>query len=493
MARKEFFMNAKFFDQTRFQTPKTAEYGHWIVYTLNNGQNYTEKLERDGISENLKKCIGKSIGDEFIIQPKYFGDIEKLKIVSIMTDERKILDDINSEAFNPALGSVMKGYNFKSTSGEGMIKELQSLVGFQGSKKQISIDESLKKFYNYELAYSEIVRSIFRDDHITGYEVLTSKPHNFPVLPSIFLQLIEFDTSDNFILDFSSLTHFYHLEEDLNLSFKKTKFIVSPAVVEEIKDSIKDLELNNPNATLQITAHSFIPYEYPDDYKEKRTSFLSKILNWISENCDIEYNIDEKLDLALSLEVSSKNDNIMGLMLDHACLMERDRYFLITNDILFYMAMPKFRDKIISVEMFSNKIYPEYNTLDLDRFLLKKRYVGQSFNFEVLKAEFLDKLSGRGNNYDRCLLNMNYELSEPHNFITEIIKFLKFIYSMSSLRIEDKQRHANNIFQRCLRNTNQITRNIFYRNIKDNFNVMGEYYDSVLETFRIAEKTLFNK
>ena len=116
------------------------------------------------------------------------------------------------------------------------------------------------------------------------------------------------------------------------------------------------------------------------------------------------------------------------------------------------------------------------------------RFTGIDISFGVLKNEFVDFLAGKENYYSKAVENLQFSLHSNQNIIYTCSKFLKEIYLVSSITIENKNRYAFDVIASSF---NQIPLKlipIYEMLIKSEFKLLGDYYDEALKVFGEIKK-----
>ena len=145
-------------------------------------------------------------------------------------------------------------------------------------------------------------------------------------------------------------------------------------------------------------------------------------------------------------------------------------------------------NNVLNPEKYLKMYYPEKCDEIFYRQLLKWNYIGIDISFGVLKNEFVDFLAGKENYYSKAVENLQFSLHSNQNIIYTCSKFLKEIYLVSSITIENKNRYAFDVIASSF---NQIPLKlipIYEMLIKSEFKLLGDYYDEALKVFGEIKK-----
>jgi len=241
--------------------------------------------------------------------------------------------------------------------------------------------------------------------------------------------------------------------------------------------------------SLSITMEGISNQFYPEDYNEKRMSFLQNLLKWIKENCILD-KVVEKLELYPKLRESDFDSDFSKLLVDLMFLSGRENFRLISSDssIFLFKENSQLINNMLNPEKYLRYYFPEKCDELFYRHLLKWNYVGLDISVSVLKSEFYDMLAGKENFYIRALENMQYSISGNENIINVCSKFLKEIYLVSSLTKENKNRYALELFKNCFYQMPIITISKFQNVLRSEFKLLGNYYDEVFIQFNQTKK-----
>nr|WP_315174292.1 hypothetical protein [uncultured Flavobacterium sp.] len=486
IARKNYFTSSLLLkEQNFFIGYDEVEIGCWVSYLVSDKKVYL-KIEREtGLQ---KEFIGRKVGESFTSVTSMSGKIISIQIVEIINDAWYLFRMIQEEANNPVNELGFESLQMP-TDIEDFKTFLQSHFGDIGTKEKEIKEKALDDYFNYRIGFSEVSRIVFRENYIDTYLHLTSFVGNsFTTIPSgLTKQILHDNEKITYALDFSTLILFYFLEKELGFEFKH-KYSVSYLLKNEINREIIELT-NSPSSqmTIQITNQFIRKYDTPEDYNQKRIEFLQSLLEWIERNCRIDL-VPEKLDLLPKFDNQEKLDNFMKLLVDNLCISDRDNFQLISSDstLLQFSRRSNTIGNIVNPEKYLLAFYPEKCDTEFYRFLLKSSYIGISINLETLKNEFYHNLGNGQNFYNICLENLQYTIHGNPQIIVMLSKFLKELYVMQVLTVEQKNNFAYNVLVRAIYGMPKEVLIAFNRKLSEDFRLMGNLYNELSKVFKLV-------
>ena len=483
-ARRAYFTHSAIFTEF-LEKFDEANIGNWVVYSIDKVTDKVKIIKSEGLQG---KFIGKKVGDTFIEISKMSGVNNNIEVLEIYNDAMNLFREITEEAHNP-----INELGFESMKIPEKIEDfeefLKNLLGAQGTEHKKYIDESLNEYYNCAKGFIEITKAVFKEDFIDAYNHLTlNLGAKYTTIPSA---LTNNDAVEDYGLDFSTLLLFYNLETDFGFEFIH-KFKISFQVKSAIEQKIQELKVS-PVSTLSvnITLERVEKFIYPENINEIRIEYLEKVLLWINNNCVID-NVTEKLELYPKLKENEKNfdSDFTKMLVDLMYMSSRQDFRLISSDSFIFINNFKINinNNILNPEKYLKTYYPEKCDEIFYRQLLKWNYIGIDISFGVLKNEFVDFLAGKENYYSKAVENLQFSLHSNQNIIYTCSKFLKEIYLVSSITIENKNRYAFDVIASSF---NQIPLKlipIYEMLIKSEFKLLGDYYDEALKVFGEIKK-----
>lgn len=484
IARKNYFASSLLLkEQDFFIGYDEVEIGCWVSYLVSDKKVYL-KIEREtGLQ---KEFIGRKVGESFSSVTSMSGKIISIQILEIINDAWYLFRMIQEEANNPVNELGFESLQMP-TDMEDFKTFLQSHFGDIGTKEKEIKEKALDDYFNYRIGFLEVSRIVFRENYIDAYLHLTSFVGNkFTTIPSgLTKQIFHDDEKITYALDFSTLILFYFLEKELGFEFKH-KYVVSYLLKNEINREIIELA-NSPSSqmTIQITNQFIRKYDTPEDYNQKRIEFLQLLLGWIERNCVIDL-VPEKLGLLPKFGNQEKLDDFMKLLVDNICISDRQNFQLISSDSTLFLFSKRGNTigNIVNPEKYLLTFYPEKCDTVFYRFLLKSNYIGININLETLKNEFYHNLGNGQNFYNICLENLQYTIHGNPKIIVMLSKFLKELYVMQVLTIEQKNNFSYNMLVRAIYGMPKDVLIAFNRMLLEDFRLMGNLYDELNKVFK---------
>jgi hypothetical protein len=492
-ARKNYFGGSMLFEEY-LEKYNEIKYGHWVRYNIDGRIERIKILKKEGIQKDF---IGKKVGDKFSHKSSLSGKLSTIEILEIFNDAINLFREISEEAQNPINELGFESFNIPPD-----IKDLENFLieqfGASGTEEKIRTDKLFNDYYNYKIGFSEIVTSVFRENSIDAYLHLTSLiGKRFTTLPNKVTKNINISIIDQkFALDFSTLMLFYFLQKELNFEFNH-RFVVPYNIKAEVEINISE-EINSPHSpfSINISLDGVRKYETPENYQNKRIEFLQSLLEWINTNCEVDL-VDEKLETILKLPKEGKKfeSSFMKLIIDSMYLSIRQNHRLISSDssIFLFNHGSGLYNNLLNPEKYLLTFYPEKCNTEFYRFLLKSNYLGININFETLKNEFFDFITGRDNCYILLLENLQFTINNNPNIIISCIQFLKHLYLINSITIDDKNRYASEIFRNTFYGMSNDLINQYQSILMSEFKLLGDYYDEVIKEFLAVKKMYLNE
>lgn len=484
-ARKNYFFNSLMFREF-FINYETVILNCWVSYRIG------DKIEKVKIEKEhgfQQKFLAKKVGDKFTNITKLTNKTFEVEILEIFNDAVNLHHEIMAEASNPANELGFESFNLPPES-KDFTSFFQGLFGSQGSEEKEKRDQFLDDYFNYRIGFSEISRTVFRQNYVDAYLHLCGyKENRFTTLPSKVTKDIENNKRGGitFGLDLSSLILFYFLENELSFKFNH-KFTISYLSKIEIEKEI--VELNNSpfsKMSVEITNESFTKYFTPENYREKRIEFLNSISKWIEINCNVDL-VKEKLKILPKFDQKEKLDDFMKLLIDNMCLSDRQNFHLISNDSTLFLFANKscINNNITNPEKFLTTFYPENCNTNFSRFLLKSNYLGINISYETIKNEFHELILGKENYYNLCVENLKYSIHNNPNIIVDVSLFLKHLYLINTLTTEIKNKYSLNLITNVITGMPPDIRLKLYDKINCEFKLMGNFNLEINKILLIA-------
>ncbi|GAB5472404.1 MAG: hypothetical protein Mars2KO_05030 [Maribacter sp.] len=483
-ARKYYLGISHLFGQDYFKKYEVVEKGTWVKYSIDIEKVEELKIEKD--TDLHKEFIGRKLGDKFIKENKLTGLINTIEVIDIYNDELQLSYDIQKEIQNP-----LNELGFASFQVPEKIEDFEKLLveqfGMQGSQEKKIREKYLNDYYTYQLGFTEIVRVVFRNNPIDAYLYLTSGKENmFTTLPSSMTKEIPTRESSKFALDITSLMLFFNLEKELDFKFIN-KFSVSFILKEWIGLLLTEEKHSRESPlSLQITDKGIRRFYNHEDYKKNRIEFFESLLVWINNNCETDL-VEEKLDITYKLDEKMNDfDYPMKLFVDNMHLSMREDFNLISSNsgLLLFQIRGNLQHNIVNPEKYLLKFFPEKCNTEFYRHLLKANYIGINISLDTLKNEFYAMLVGNENYFNRCLDNLNYSRHGNPLIVNVISKFLKELYLINSILVEQKNRYTFEVLRNTFYGMPKEIVSDFENILKKEFVLLGDYYDEVLKIYK---------
>jgi len=304
--------------------PNVVEGAH-VRYVVNDQKNIQSKIV--GGDEFSQQLLGREVGYEFDQKQTFGNAVDKIKIVGIVNKYLALKFEIMEETDNPHSGLGLQ--SFKIDFDKNPLEQLFSFLPRQEKQK-----DPFEEYYSEKITYSQLpwMSPELNRNLIFSYYKLV---HEYKGLLKVGLQhFLKFPVikDPSFILDFSSLPHFYELsksgEFNPNIKFKISSY--TKVLLKQYKEDI----------------YSFRSTEkYTIDLK-----FYENLENWIDEYCDV-ISPASLLDMTAEKE-SVKEPMVIYLLNNSAMLEEIGNSILVTDDLTYYKIYSLEMNKIISTDFF---------------------------------------------------------------------------------------------------------------------------------------------
>ncbi|MCD9617905.1 PIN domain-containing protein [Chryseobacterium gleum] len=468
----------------------------WIEYEINGVVNKI-KLTKD--SEYYKQLVGKKIEDEIIIESKFSKRKTKGKLIAIYNDGVELMKNILEDVHKPINDFGFESFNFPTGKPEELNKALIELFGEEGTRQKEYRNSQLKKYFSYQLGFTEITLSIFKSNYLESYLSLTTSKDVF------FTTLLNETTADikdnhSFSLDYSTILLFYFLEIELGFDYIH-KFIIPLSVVEDIERELATERIDRESKmSVEITTEGVQPYFLPDNFKEKRIEFLESVLQWLNKRCIIDL-VKEKNDYLPKLfndstENISQND--YKIFIDSLMLSQRKKHYSISSDstvFLFNRSKVNIRENILNPEKYLNYFYKNKCNLEFYKYLLKHNYLSIDISAELLTTEFNNYTIGKENYYFKVLNNIQFYIHQNENKYNDIVvSFIENIYLNNNFSDFWKGRYVFDFLRHYLLGMPKDDLNEFWKEILTKFhNEYPNYWHNLFSQLVVIRNVLLKK
>ncbi|GBF22542.1 hypothetical protein C21_04737 [Arenibacter sp. NBRC 103722] len=454
--------------------------GCYVKYILDGKTNFVKIQEGNDLADKL---LGRKVGDTVSMQRPIVNTLETIKVVRIM-DKYLYLHDLILEEVksNPYSGIPLQSFDFKDGTIEGMHETFKSLFGAKGTIIKDETESALKKYYNYELSFTELIIQVYSSNYIGGYFDLVLSRDGIVQLP-ITMYPSEHDYErKEFVIDFSSLIILQKISEKLKTNFQN-KFFIAKGSVDFIRGVLKR-EITEPKEkmSLRITHDEVKPYLHSENATNSNIEYLNKLLNWIKLNC-IESVVESKLDIIRKLKHPIENEIFDTIIIENYSLaIENENRILITDDTFYLKLFPLNSLRNISSEIYVKSC--EGKEGDCLSSFIENKYIGFTVDSKMLFNEFKNKLKSKPNKYDHCVHCISLSLLPGTETIRTAVNFLKQINLKCHLTDDKFQQEATKVFFYLLKG--QIEMKLFRitdNTIKQEFKLLGAKLDLVYESY----------
>lgn len=312
-----------------FVTFDEVKEGCYVFFQINAEDNdFMKKIENDEFSKQL---VGHKTDDIIQVKRQFGSTVDSIKIGAICNKYLALKFEIINETKNPQSGLGMQSFTIKE--GSSPFEAIQDLAGDSNKFP----DDVYEEYYSQKIKFSQMAfyAPELRENLIHAYfKLVYEKDGILKIDPKAF-PLLDFFQEYDFILDFTSLLHFFLLEKEGGFTVK-SKFKIPSFIIVLIN--------LYQNERLGMIHHK--------DYVLDK-EFYDQLIFWINEKCDI-VNPVSLLDLMDGAAVESKMENNLSLYLMNqvAMIQEFPNSVLITDDLFFYTMYPFSQKKLISTDVF---------------------------------------------------------------------------------------------------------------------------------------------
>jgi len=116
--------------------------------------------------------------------------------------------------------------------------------------------------------------------------------------------------------------------------------------------------------------------------------------------------------------------------------------------------------------------------------MLYKNYIGLPLSSEILTSELYKMLSDQDNRFSMCLENLRFNWNPDDRHITQVIIFIKSLYTSSAINTSTRLQVVSTTFSNFV--VGMPTNLILFINalIKTEFRLLGIYLDEVMHIFK---------
>jgi tetratricopeptide (TPR) repeat protein len=437
--------------------------------------------------ENLKKefyqaFLGAKKGGGIVVKRPVTEIEDVLSIQRVMNKYLSLHDEIMEQVHtDPHSGIGMTSITFEGGNIESLNETFKTLFGDKGSVTKINSEEELKRYYDLELTYSQIVHSVFNGDYLGGYFQLVLQQKGLTSIPLIFLKPIIPEDAE-YVLDITSLAMMFQMFKLHQVAFD-VKFILSKYIVDFLKKQLEEQNLESKSElSLSITKEEITPHFVHENQRDSNKTYLTGFLNWIESNCSIEIS-ERVLDFTRNMEATPLEKPFIDYTLNTLLLVEdKENRILVTDDTQYLKSGLVPISKIVTSEFIAKKLLGEDHPALLE--FLKNKYHGYTLTSKQLDVEYNKRLDSQPNSYDLCLENINL-FRNPNSAIPAILHIKEMALNQLILPEHFKQ-DVTAVFVNLLRGIDPTIRNKIESLVKLQCALLGEKFDLIIASLREA-------
>lgn len=382
-------------------------------------------------------------------------------------------------------GMGIRSVHFENSNVESISKALIEAFGEVGDKDKIRKDEAFKKYYNRQISFTELVRSVSRDEVLEVYSHLTSKQsQGFLVIPVRDFNNVQINQDSELVIDFTSLPILMKISEDV-VGLIQHKFVISQFAIELIENELAEAKtMQEDGMVVSITSAGVRPTLYPPGYKEHRVSTLQKILAWIKDNCETRISKD-KLDMILQKPDLVKETDLYHNYFIDTIFISYGRTLI--SDDRIHNTNFKTHYLTVSLEYYLQYFYKDAFKKDLLPVLIQNHYVGVRLDANSIMREFKKPFYGGVNTFHYCLENLPFSANHDATVFNEALDFIKGIY-VEQMPLNFKKETSQKVLVNALKHYPNLLhlKNNLINEINSRFSLLQIYLVDVLDDFTVA-------
>jgi len=479
-ARMDYFLATTQMPKGYLQEKEIVELNSYVKFSLEKEIKFLKIQEGNSLAEKL---LGLKIGDKVIIERPMVKTIDAIYILRIMDKYLSLHDEILEYVkSNPYAGFPMQSFEFKDTSPEGLNKTFIELFGAEGTIQKDMQEDTFKKYYNFNLSFTEIIIQIYRSNFLGGYFNLISFKDGITQIPMVYYPENLLTGYIEIVIDFSSLLILHQISREHKIVFTH-KFLIAKGVVEYIRAFLKKERLEPvEKMSINITLDGVTADKLPEEASKSNVVYLERLLEWIDLSC-IETIVASKLDLIRKLGGKIENETFMNLIIENISLvMEKGNRIIMTDDSIYFKFFPIQSRKTISSELYVKSTMQGNERCFIE--FVKNKYIGHTFQLNILLQEFNKKLKDQPNNFTHCISNTALRLIPSNHTIFTIVGFLKQIAMNPLLTNESFKQESINALVNLLKGQSEekpyrITELV----LRKEFKLLGTKFDLVMESY----------
>lgn len=423
-----------------------------VKYTYKGNILFIE-VDNQTIQHNqiAAQLIGKNKGEKISIKKPMTGEKEEITILRIMNKYLGLHDEILEEINNPLSGLPFESVEFPQNLTKEKLKEFfVSKFGAEGTERKLRVEEEINNYQNYKISFGELTARVFQEDYLAAFYTMTVPPsEGYRVTPTIYLNSLNGISGKKFVLDYTSGLLFFEISKELDVCFDQ-KFLVSNSFQIDLARRISEEEHGlNTELMVNITLEGISPVFLPKDYKKNRVQLLRDFSSWLGNNT-MEIVPESKLTIVSQLDKKTQKSYFLNHIFDNIFLVSQTDAILISDDSFYYRTINPKSGRITSTESFLIEAFPSKN-LEIQKFLLKRNFIGLTPSKELLIYSFENRLSGMDRNmYNKVLLSLSVG-EKSSKTIIDTLEFIKYLTTHSILPVNELAFQITNIFVHLLR------------------------------------------
>lgn len=430
-------------DNEYFETQEKhtlVEIGTVVKFEIENETDFFDVTNTSLASNPIIASIyQKQIGETVLVTTHVHTNTGK--ILGIYDKYQGELNRISSKIEKPLSGGLpVKSLKFENSDDgsfdiELFNQKLQNEFGIDGYIRQLEQNKIIEQYQNKEIGFFSLCISLFSGNFITCFDAIT-RDINFGVIivPLMYQREIKFTQDVSFVLDLTSILLFHTLSN--HISFQDYNFYIAQSTKDIIINSIYELQSSlQDTMAITILPDKVIPFFYPDNHREIKLKKLNCVLDWVNENCKIDYPthiIDERKIMELLRTCSTLKKSVLTNLL----ITQKGNKILISDDFFYHKSNASASVEIISTEYFIRQMNPqlwEYAKLEM----IQMNYKGLTLTTDTLinifeKTRIITNMNS--NHLSSAFENLEGSYNPQVGNVDEALGFIKYLFSISSDR-----------------------------------------------------------
>lgn len=472
-----------------FSNPTVVELDAYVEVLINN-EKHVIHVTKDNIKEpNVEILLGKTVKETFSIGSLLHGNYQTGIITNIRHRYSQLFYEIAEDSDNPLLNSPIKQFQLEGDDVESMKNSIIKHLGASAIYRKTLIQDSLNKFYNGELSFSNIAKAVLDDKLFEAYFAFTDNSSNgFRTIPSVNFK--NFSASEFTIcLDITSICLLYELSKQFNIPTVDVKYVISNNIKTILhNEKVQTMSSNAPIASMNVTMDDVFTTPYPENYQENWLKRYTELERWINDNC-VYTKVVEKLDILAGKDLDISSDLVVSHASDSILLSQRENHVLVTLDTIYFLGFKEFTGRVISFENFISVCYPDIYLPTLKE-MIKRKFIGVTIDTEIIRDEYLKVITNQQNNYNICIENLRYTWNPNPKHLQSSVKFLKWLCLLPYLPKAQKIRAVNQIFLMLLSTGDESVYIHLNSIVSEEFSLLHLYKDDILVELELIYQAL---